>query len=252
MINSLRAEFRKLLTVRSTYVLSIIAILLSVFLSFYVFGINTRSFEAGNQYRTQDSVFFILNNTLFFTGIVSLLLFTHEYRYNTISYTLTSAKNRFRVLMTKSIVVSVFAVVLGALIVFFTLVFSKWGLSLSGANPVDQIVDFGQIIWRAIFGSAAIAMFGLIMGGIIRNQIGTIATYFIAPGTMEGLLGLVLKDNTAYLPFSALNQVMFAQTGQTTLIQQPLSPGKSALIVCIYIVVFWLLTLYLLNRRDAN
>lgn len=252
MINSIRAEFRKLLTVRSTYIIFAVAILIAGLFGFWVLGLNTGFQDTANPYRTQDSVFLIFNNTLFLIGIISLLLFTHEYRYNMINYTLTSAKTRLRVLLAKTVAVTVFAVVFGLLVVFLTIMFSGWGLSLSQANPVDQIINFGQIIWRALFASFAVGMFGLIMGGLIRNQIGAIASFLVAPAAIEGLLTLALKDNASYLPFSALNQVMFAQTGQTSLIDQPLSPGQSALIVCAYIVVFWALTLYLLKKRDAS
>jgi uncharacterized membrane protein len=83
----------------------------------------------------------------------------------------------------------------------------------------------------------------MIFAFIIRNQIGTIVALIFLPGTVEGLLGLLLKENNFYLPFSALNGVIN---------QIPFSHGKSALVALAYVAVGWIVAALLFKRRDAN
>ena len=252
MINSIKAEYRKLTTVRSTYIITGLACVVAIFFSFYVFGVKAFPPDLINPFRMRDSVFLMLNNTLFLIGLVSLLLFTHEYRYNMITYTLTSTKDRINVLIAKSVVMAGFAVFFAFLIGFLTVLSMYVGLSVADVNMVDQNLDIGQLLWRGLFGAFGVAMFGLIIGGLIRNQVGAIVAFLVGPGIIENLFTLVLKAKAIYLPFTSLNQVIFASEGETFNGAKLLSPGKSALIVCIYIVVFWALTLFLLKKRDAN
>lgn len=252
MINSIRAEFRKLTTVRSTYFITGLVILVAIFFGFYVFGIKANSLEAQNQFWIRDNVFLIFNNVGFFLGLIGILMFTHEYRYNMINYTLTSVRNRTRILVAKTLVISAFATFFFALLVGLSTVATMLGTSLSDVDFVTQNLDFGQLVWRGLFGAFGIAMFGLIIGGLVRNQVGAIVGFLVGPGALEGLLSLLLKSKATYLPFTALNQVIFAPGGETFNGTKLLSPGKSAIVVCVYIVVFWLLALWLLKRRDAN
>lgn len=252
MINSIRAEFRKLTTVRSTYIITLIACAVAIFFSYYIFGLRSSESFVTDPYRIRDSVFLILNNTMFLIGLVALLLFTHEYRYNLINYTLTSTRDRLNTLVAKSVVIAGYAFVFAFLMGFLTIFSMYFGLSVAGVESVQQNLDITQLLWRGLFGAFGIAMFGLIMGGIIRNQVGAIVTFLIGPGVIESLLTLAIKSKAVYLPFTSLNQVMFASEGMNFDGTPYLSPGRSALVVLIYIVLFWLIMLFLFKKRDAN
>src|SRR6266536_1435332 len=115
MIATLRAEFRKLLTVRSTYIIALIAFALLGFVAFYIEG-----FKNGKEQVTAPGANLFLAGSIMqhstllgiFGAIVALLLFTHEYRYNTIMYTLTIANSRSKVLIAKIITVLAYVLVL--------------------------------------------------------------------------------------------------------------------------------------------
>jgi ABC-type transport system involved in multi-copper enzyme maturation permease subunit len=114
MSNVLRAEFRKILSVRSTYVITAVALLLTAFLSFYVQGF--KRYELIIPSKSAESLF--LASTIMqhastlgiFCAFIAVLLMTHEYRYNTIVYTLAASNSRSKVLAAKiiSILVVVF------------------------------------------------------------------------------------------------------------------------------------------------
>lgn len=253
MINSLRTEFRKLTTVKSTYFIVGFGCLLAMFFSFYVFGVKFDSLGASDPNKYQDTVFLMLSNTMFLAGIVGLLLFTHEYRYNMITYTLTSVKNRINVLLAKSLVMIGFGAIFAVLIGILTIVSLHLGLQVSNTDLVNQNLDIDQLVWRGLFAMVGASMFGLLLGGLVRNQIGAIVALLVGPGAIEGLLSLLLKSKAVYLPFTALGQMIQGSGGAEVFNgAKALTPARSALVVCIYIVVFWLITLWLLGRRDAN
>src|SRR3981081_3720844 len=115
MIASLRSEFRKLLSVRSTYVLTALVLALVTFIAFYVQGWRFSSMELQNPLLLENGIRSALNIAVF-GAIVAILLMTHEYRYNTIMYTLTSSNSRSGVLLSKIIVISCYAIFLALLI----------------------------------------------------------------------------------------------------------------------------------------
>lgn len=237
----LRAEFRKLLTVRSTYVISILALLLVGFLGFYVAGFKGTGAEPFWLIR----IFGEVSTTIaIFVSLVTILLMGHEYRYNTIMYTLTSANSRTKVLIAKIAASLSYAVVLLALTILFGIL-TYWLGVLFSPNAGRMIVSpdfYWSDLWRAFFYVGAFGLMGLLFAFIFRHLVGAIAALFILP-TIEGLLSLLLKDNVKYLPFSALEQIHTADLW---------SPGKAALLVTAYMAGAWIVTWYLFLRRDAN
>lgn len=236
----LRAEFRKLLTVRSTYVISIIALLLIGFLGGYA-GYKGMGAEPFWLIRLLGEVSTTIG---IFVALVTILLMGHEYRYNTIMYTLTSANSRTKVLAAKLLTSVAYAVVLltatlilGALTYWLGILFSP--------NEGRMIIEpdfYWSDVWRAFFYVTAFGLMGLLFAFLFRHLVGAIAALFILP-TIEGLLSLLLKDNVKYLPFSALEQIHTADLW---------SPGKAALIVAAYMAAAWIMAWYLFLRRDAN
>ncbi|MEK7153194.1 MAG: ABC transporter permease, partial [Patescibacteria group bacterium] len=107
MSEALRSEYRKLFTIRSTYIISGLALLLVGFISFWVMGYKGAS---DNPHLLMDAATMTGQAISLFMTILAILLITHEYRYNTIMYTLTSSNRRSKALLSKAIVVSVYVV----------------------------------------------------------------------------------------------------------------------------------------------
>jgi ABC-2 type transport system permease protein len=261
MMPTLKAEFRKLLTVRSTYIITGISLLLLVFVGLYVEGYRNGAesvagmggslFLAGSvtQHSTLLSVF---------ASIVALLLLTHEYRYNTIMYTLTSANRRSKVLAAK--VITVFVYVLALVIVGGALGLGcmMFGLHLAGQSLPPQNISLVTYFGKMLFFCEGWGMAALLLAALLRNQVAALAVLFIAPNTVEGLLSLLLKQNAKYLPFNALQQVISAPTvpgaraAHDFVDASYLSPLKGALLFGAYLLAGWIVAWVLFLYRDAN
>lgn len=248
MFATIKSEFRKLFSVRSTYVITGIAFAIVIFYAFYIEGI--RADHVGsmvtNPLKLASEVTGAINAVAVIGALAGLLLFTHEYRYNTIMYTLTSAKSRTQVLFAKIMVVSCYALVFSLIVGALAPTMAYLGMHVKGYTLVHQNFATASLAWRALFVGWGYAMAGLLFAGLIRSQVGAIITLFIVPGTVESLLGLLLKNNVVYLPFTALQAVTeHPERGTITY-------GHAALVFMGYLVFGWIVAWILFLRRDAN
>jgi ABC-2 type transport system permease protein len=243
MLSTLKAEFRKLLTIRSTYIISILAILLSAFFSFYLSGFKVQANDALNPFHLQGEIIGTIGILPLFGALVAILLIAHEYRYNTIMYTLTSSNSRSKVLLAKFVTVTIYSVTFVAVGTVFSTLAMYLGLGIKDISLVDQTVYWKDIIWQGLFYAWGYGIAGLLLGFLFRHVVGSIATLFLFPSTVEPLLGLLLKENAKYLPFTSLNYLN--NPG-------PLSPGKAAQVFGVYLLVGWIVAWILFKRRDAN
>jgi ABC-2 type transport system permease protein len=249
MVPALKSEFRKLFTVRSTYIMLGVSTLLIIFYAFYIVGwrATTKDLHDPSLYST-NIVGALSSLPVLFGAIIAMLLMTHEYRYNTIMHTLTSSNSRSKVLGAKFLTISVFALVLTAVVAVLTPVIVYLGVHAHGNTLVAQSIDYHSLVWRILFYGWGYIVLALLLAALIRNQIGAIVSLFAIP-TAEQLLALLLKKNSVYLPFSSLNQVLAAPTDRRI---GHLSPGKAALVFGTYLAIGWLVTWVLFLRRDAN
>lgn len=247
MIPLLKSEFRKLFSIRSTYLVLLFAFLIEVLFAFYISGWRANVAERAGPGYLAGQVFSAVNLLSLFAAIVGVLLITHEYRYNTIMYTLTSSSSRTRVVLAKFIAISVFAVVFSLVFGWLSPLLAWTGMQLHGIHTVGQHLDVWGLTWRAVFGGWAMVMFASIFAMITRVQVAAIAAIFLLPGTIEPLLGLLLKQNQSYLPYSSLNTVLNSSGGSA-----PISLTTAALVATGYVVGGWIISWALFLKRDAN
>lgn len=259
MIPVLKSEFRKLLTVRSSYVIAGIALALLAFVSLYISGYKNGPLNIvgpGEHVFLAYSLVQHANVLSIFGALVAMLLLTHEFRYNTIMYSLTIINRRSKVLAAKIIAVLTYTFALSLVGTIFGFLCMIVGLSLSGHTLPPQTIDYFDYFRKLLFFCEGYSMAALFLAAVLRSQVATIAVFFIVPGTVENLLGLLLKDKTVYLPFSALNQVIQppALAGLTPESSPlgSLTPGQGALVFLAYLVVAWIIAWILFLRRDAN
>jgi ABC-2 type transport system permease protein len=243
MMATLKAEFRKLLTIRSTYLICSFALLLDVLFAFYLTGWRMSPEDLHSAGTLTSQITAAAGLLAMFTALVGVILLTQEYRYNTIMYTLTASKSRIKVLVAKIITISVFAVSFTLLVSALSPLLTLLAVHLHGQTLVAQSIPYASLLWQVVFYGWGFAMLGLLMASLIRVQVGAIAALFLLPGTVEQLLGLLLKNNQVYLPFSALTAVLSHGT---------VSHLRALAIVMAYIVVGWLVAGFLFVRRDAN
>jgi ABC-type transport system involved in multi-copper enzyme maturation permease subunit len=250
MNQALKAEFRKLLSVRSTYVLTAIALILTIIASFYGDG-----FKSG----TYDKLFLAsaASDTAMavslFGGIVSVLLMAHEYRYNTVVYALTLNNSRSKVLAAKAITVFTYMAVLSAVAFGLSIGLSALGASMAGHHLPPQ--DFNALLslGKSIFYCSGFGLAGLLFTVLLRNLTASIVVLFIVPNTIEGILAIFLKNNTQYLPFTALEQVIdTSPRASHDAGAAAVSSTHGALVFLAYFIIGWAIAYYLFLHRDAN
>lgn len=253
MMASIKSEFRKLTSIRSTYFISGLALLIVMFYSFYIEGIRVNAQSLADPSRLASEPLSAIAFVSILIALVGLLLLTHEYRYNTIMYTLTASKSRTRILLAKIMVISGYALVMSLLVGILAPTMAYLGAHASGHVLVHQVFPIWSLLWRTTLYGWGYAMAALLFAALIRSQVGAIIALFVLPGTAETLVGLLLKNNTVYLPFTALSQVIAVMGAKQGPIKTGhLSPSKGAFVFCTYLIIGWLVAWALFLRRDAN
>lgn len=240
MVDQLKSEFKKLLTIRSTYVFLLVCLAITILFAFYVEGyrVMVDVTDAGKLAAESRTAF---QATALFISLVGMLLVTHEYRYNTIMYTLTASRSRAKVFFAKVIAVTVFALLASLLFAALAPLLTLIGLQLHGTAIVPQSYPFIDILWRGLLFSWGYAMLALITAFIVRSQVGAIVTFIILPFVGEGFLSLLLKENAQYLPFVTLGGL-----------QNTADVGRSVLTILAYVLIGGAVALLLFRSRDAN
>lgn len=252
MKDSLKSEFRKLLTVRTTYYITGIITIVVMFVAFYLEGWRLSSSSLHEPTQLAGDVTGALGLSIL-GAVIAILLVTHEYRYNTIMYTFTNSNSRSKVLFSKFIVISAYALFLTALIGILSPVMSYLGVHAHGHAFAPQALHYWSLTWRSLFYGWGYGMAGMLFAFLTRSQVASIVALFLIPSAVEQLLGeLLLKHNSIYMPFSALTQVLNGPSLDGRVTSSTMSPIKAAGVYCIYLVVGWLVAWALFMKRDAN
>lgn len=247
MLSAIKSEFRKLLTVRSTYVNVILCMLIVALFAGYGSGFRGDAAslnQAGYLADQSTSAIVFVGLILAFVG---LLLAGHEYRYNTIMYTLTSANRRTKVLFAKFVAISVFATVASLIMIFFSPLCTIIGAHLADKHLGPQTFHVWSVIWPSVFCGWGYAMYAFILLIIMRNQIGAIVTFLLVPLVGESILQQLFKHIGPNLPFTAVQAV-----AQPTGLGNATTTGHEVMVVGIYVAVGLLVSTILFLKRDAN
>jgi ABC-2 type transport system permease protein len=249
MTSNLKAELRKVFSIRSTYVILILVLAIEILFAFYVSGWRIDALDLHNPNTLSNDITAAVSTVSIFVALIATLLVTHEYRYNTIMYSLTLSKSRSSLLLAKILVISAFAIVFTIVVGALSPLLSELGAHAHHLKFAPQTLHYGTLLWRSLFFGWGYAMAGLLIAALIRNQIGAIVTLFIAPDTIEGVLSLLLKKHTVYLPFSALHTVIGQGMGNYL---NAITPLHAAMVFMAYLLVGWIVAWILFLRRDAN
>lgn len=247
MIATLKSEFRKLFTVRSTYAIFIISLLIVALFAGY--GDGFRATVEG--LRRPDALMTESFNAIVFGGLllafVGLLLVGHEYRYNTIMYALTDSNRRYKVLLSKFLAVSTFAVVTSLILAFFSPLCTLIGAHLHGVHVAPQHFDYWSVIWRCAFVGWGYAIYAFILSFIMRNQVGSIVTFLMIPLIGESIISHIFTKSAQYVPFGMLQAVATPQDlGNHT------TSSHAVIVALTYMAVGLLVGTVLFLKRDAN
>jgi hypothetical protein len=243
MISALKAEFRKLFSIRSTYFILFLALAMNILIAGYAHGYRMSAQELKLPTQLVDSMQVTVTITVIFSALIAVLLISHEYRYNTILYSLV-AKRRSTFLLSKFITVSFFGIIFAGLMALLAAIFTYIGVHIAGNTLAAQSLPYHDFVWRILFYGWGYSVVALLIGFLVRNQVGSIMALFLIPTTVEGLLSILLKDKVSYLPFSSLGSVLDQS--------KVLTYGKAAMVFCLYMIIGWLVAWFLIYKRDAN
>src|SRR5690606_1623087 len=93
-----------------------------------------------------------------FLSIITILSVGHEYRYNTIMYSLTSVNRRSKVFFAKFLVLALFSLAAAAVLAALTVIAFYIGLKVHHIGYVAQHLPLAEVAWRAaasVVGSVA-------------------------------------------------------------------------------------------------
>ncbi|HVV66961.1 MAG TPA: ABC transporter permease [Candidatus Saccharimonadales bacterium] len=249
MLPTIKAELRKLYSVRSTYVITGVGLLLTIFVTGYIQGFNLKGADLLNPNHYALVITGALSSVPLILGsIVALLLITHEYRYNTILYTLTNSRSRGKVLAAKIVTVTIYALLLTVVVAVLAPLASYIGISLKGSHLVAQTIPYASLLWRSLYYGWTSLLAALAIGVLIRSQVGAIVTLFVIP-TVELMFTSLLKTKAVYLPFTGTSNAILTHPAAS---QGTMSYGRAAIIFGLYLLVAWIVAWILFLRRDAN
>lgn len=252
MLTAIKAEFKKFLTVRSTYLVTGFLLVLVTFLSVYVMGYHQAAAKAASEIYLADTIYTMVGTAMTFIAVLAMLLVAHEYRYNTILYSLTLARQRLNMLLGKLVVMWSYAILVTLVVIAIAVYGSQLGLRIKGVELAPQQFALLESLWQSIAYAMGYALVGLILATLIRGLVGTIVTFFVL-SSVEGLLMPLLKENSKYLPFRSLDSIPVVTSPNSISAGFPTLDNLQALgLFTVYAVIFGTIAVIGFVRRDAN
>jgi ABC-2 type transport system permease protein len=265
MKGALRYEWVRLRTLRSTWWLTGLSLLIAGLLGLLVpGGKGTLSVtDYGDMLTGGGGGAIYLNSILL--SMIGVFAIGHEYRYGTIRPTLCALPRRSTVLVAKVLVVTgyVFAVALIGLVLRYAIAVLTLGHRLLdlGLFPSPMArVWIGSIVYIVIF-----ALVGFALAGLFRNVPAATVTVIVMPLLVEnilrGLLGLhvfhSIRGFAKALPFSSGAQIFryqpvnAANTGGKAGFQAVPNPVDGLLVFLAFLAIVIGLSWVLFEKRDA-
>ncbi|MBB5850561.1 ABC transporter permease [Amycolatopsis umgeniensis] len=261
LTNTLAAEWTKLKSVRSTWIVVAAATVVSVGFS-ALFSLLTeadyQNLPAGQRtdFDSAGTSMVGMNLGLILVSVLGVLAVSGEYSTGMMRLTLAITPRRGRVLLAKAVVVGLLTFVLGT--VFATAAFysGQFVLGLDSDIPTSGLGDPGVL--RSLLGwgaeMAAFALLALSFGVMMRSAAGAISTaiaFIFAPAILGALLPTwVQRDILAYFPASAAEQLSAAQlkTDAVTYLG-PLTGGG---VLLTWVAVTLMVAYSLMGKRDSG
>ncbi len=190
--------------------------------------------------------------------VLAALAVTTEYRFGTIRASFLASPNRTSVLVSKTVLLVLLAALTAAVSAFAAFFLTK---ALASSPPQPLELSSGDD-WRMVLGYAALfpiaAVIAVAIGALIRQSAGAITILLVWPLLIEGLVRLIPKvgvDISEWMPFSA-GAKFTSPTGATEVFGQAIpasgpTPVQGLLVFAGTAVVLWVISLFVLLRRDA-
>lgn len=243
----LRAEWIKVRSIRSSFILALSAIGLTVLVAVLVGALRPDRQDLGSVAPSFLGGFLAAT---FLFAVVATLVAASEFRTGTIRPTLTAAPRRMPLVAAKLVMVVLIGLIGGLIMEAVAL-----GLGLGIARVRGQHVHLGSQDKRFIVGSLVflvlLSVLGFALGLLIRNPAGSLVTLIVWPLLIEnlatGLLAVMHQNRLAkYLPYRAGFALLADNAGSDSF-----GRWTGGLYFASFILVLLVLATYLFRRRDA-
>ncbi|RKN50265.1 ABC transporter permease subunit [Micromonospora endolithica] len=251
-----RSELTKQLSLRSTWIVMGVTILLAVGLSGVIANGYKGALRRGDMVASIPdaiaSAFLPIDFVILILGVFGVLQITGEYSTGLIRATLTAVPRRLPVLAAKALVQIAITLPVMLVIAFGSFFLSQAVLGSYGASLGDAGV------FRAVLGAAAapilMGLLGLGIGTVLRHSAGAITTLvailFVLPVLIAPALPERIADDVAKLTPTVTGQAMYTLGGGTESFVM-LSAAASAGVLVGWAALFLLGGATLLKVRDA-
>lgn len=230
--SALRYEWINLSTLRSTWVLSGLVVLLQIVYTIFDDRADT---PGAGQFSSQLSLLTIVTSVL--VAAIGVNAFGAEYRHRTIATTVLTLRSRMSVVLAKAVVVAAIGAVTGLLAVLVDYL----GVLVIGGTTVNM-GDVAGAGLAALIYVVLSGLVGLALAGLTRHAVVALGLVIVWPGILEPLLAQALDLDPVAFPFLALRSLARVSAEPEWYLALPLVSLTAVLIAG---------TVVALSRRDA-
>ncbi|SFS86053.1 hypothetical protein [Saccharopolyspora flava] len=187
---------------------------------------------------------------LMVTLVLAALAITTEYRFGTIRATFVAVPNRTAVLLAKTAVVAVLALIIGEICAF-----GSWAVAKALLPSADLAITTADQ-WRQVAGVGPVFAFAAILavgvGMLLRQTAGAVTALLLWSLLVENLIALIPEigsDAQRWMPFVMADH--FLSGGGPLSANMPLGPWASLAYFGAVTVGVWVIGLVVTHRRDA-
>ena len=267
MTGALRYEWARITTIRSTWWITALALLLSFGFSWLIgHGLaserQAEGLSAGSAaVITQGaSTGFAPVLVAYLMGLIGVFSFGHEYRHGMIRATLTAAPRRGQVLAAKVAVVIGWSFVVALLCLALGVLAGELTLGDRGFSFTDG--DLPRVLLGYVAYVVLFTVVGLAVAAIVRSQAAALGLLLLLPLVVENVLRLVISLPSAfdsiewvvrYFPFDAGTQmlVLFPVSADGPIGPPPLAPLPGGTTFTVFTVALLATGGVLFHKRDA-
>jgi ABC-2 type transport system permease protein len=255
VIDLIRAEYIKIRTVRSTMIMLLLVVLLSVvpavLIALLVGKDDLLTTEPWD--RVQIALIGVQFSQVL-VAVIAALVIAGEFRFGTIRTTFVAEPRRLHVLAAKLVTVLALAGVVSALMVGISAGLTKLILDSRGIAFSFTAFGAGRLLYGTVLYSMFYAAMGLAIATILRNAAASITLVIVIPLIVEnvvfGIFSVLDHESWAkWLPFTAGAQITADTSGQS--LTERFAPWTGYGYACLWAVALLGLGAWLLDRRDA-
>ena len=239
----MRAELRKLTTVRSTWLLLALA---QVVVIAGVSGLMLRRDDPASDAAQRGAIAHV-GLVALFGLLIGILAMAGEYRHRTITDTFLARPRRSQTVLSKAVVAGMAGAVFGISASATALVADAVWLAAKGSS-----IDLANaVLWKTVAGgvgwNVAFAVVGVGVGALIPNLSAAVASALAWLALVEGIVGELIGGGARWLPF-ALGQAL---VGLPNSADRP-AVWQAGSVLTLYAALFVAAGVAVTTRRDIT